>query len=44
VSTFRFAVVHSLPSAIRFDDTTLPDDLWPSGRCSVERTTLVHRR
>jgi alkanesulfonate monooxygenase SsuD/methylene tetrahydromethanopterin reductase-like flavin-dependent oxidoreductase (luciferase family) len=34
--TFRFAVVHSLPSAIRLEEEIVPDTFWSSAERCVE--------
>ena len=34
--TFRLAVVHSLPSAIRLDEAIVPDRFWSFGERCVE--------
>jgi hypothetical protein len=42
VLTFRFAVVHSLPSAIRVKDAIVPDRFWSVAGSSVEQAAATH--
>src|SRR5688572_19512127 len=40
--TFRFAVVHSLPSAIRLEEAIVPDRFWSFAGSSVEQPAATH--
>ena len=40
--TFRFAVVHSLPSAIRLEEAIVPDRFWSFAGSSVEQAAATN--